>query len=433
LSGNLKTVLERKADEMRLDPRIPRGVLRRARRRRVSIAVVTGAVVTGVVVGGLVGGRLLLEATATGTRETRPALPPSSSFYPYIYPETRELFETTLDEVSQGSMQLWTTPEGAAHLFAVNVLGWEPEDVEVEVQGATAVIRNPALPEAARFEGGLATTLLLSQIPEVDPAIYVVEAATAEFMDVEPVGRDGDIGSSGELAFRGRLAMVPDQATVVLSHVDPEGQTTTASSPVEPDGTFEVAVDTPSGIDPSSLVSIAVQDGSGRTLALTSARIISPELALSGPTMVELEPIQALPGPVAETRDRLLAAAESGDWEALRSLIPPDGFSFTFGEENDPIAYWQRLEREGVPILSHLRALLSVVAADNGDWWVWPATAAKDPTEWTPEDAYILGELVDGGVLTEEEREDYLRFGYYYGWRIGIDHEGTWRFFIAGD
>jgi hypothetical protein len=65
--------------------------------------------------------------------------------------------------------------------------------------------------------------------------------------------------------------------------------------------------------------------------------------------------------------------------------------------------------------------------------WVWPAPAGKDPAEWTREDEAILGQLVDAGVLTEDERSDYLLRGYYYGWRIGIDQEGIWRFYVAGD
>jgi hypothetical protein len=386
--------------------------------------------VAGAVVGAVVGGRLILDATATRTREIQPAHPPST-YVPFIYPETREQFETTQEQVSRGSSPLWTEPEGVARLFAVNVLGWDPEDVAVETHGDTALIRNPALPQAARFEGGLGTTLHLARIPETDPAIYVVLAAQTEFMSVEPLGPDEDIGSGGTLAFRGSLALVPDEATVVLSHVDAGGRTMEASSPVGTDGTFEVAVDAPSGVGPSSLVSIAVLDGSGRTLALTSTRIDSP--VVTGTETTVSEPTQWLPRPVAETRERILAAAESGDWEALRALVPADGFTFTFGGEDDPIAYWQRLEREGVPVLDNLQALLSVVAVFNGDAWVWPAPAGKDPTEWTREDRYILGQLVDTGVITEAERRDYQRFGFYYGWRIGIDREGVWRFYVAGD
>ena len=55
-----------------------------------------------------------------------------------------------------------------------------------------------------------------------------------------------------------------------------------------------------------------------------------------------------LPPAVAETHAALLEAAESGDYEALRPLLPASGFSYTFGGEvqGGPIAYWQLLERQ---------------------------------------------------------------------------------------
>ena len=57
----------------------------------------------------------------------------------------------------------------------------------------------------------------------------------------------------------------------------------------------------------------------------------------------------ALPEAVEETRAQLLEAAASGNYEALRPLIPTEGgFTYTFGGPVDggPIAYWQQLERE---------------------------------------------------------------------------------------
>ena len=55
-----------------------------------------------------------------------------------------------------------------------------------------------------------------------------------------------------------------------------------------------------------------------------------------------------LPRAVAETHAALLAAAEEGDYEALRPAIP-DQFSYTFGlpDEGGPIAYWQGVEEGG--------------------------------------------------------------------------------------
>jgi len=145
------------------------------------------------------------------------------------------------------------------------------------------------------------------------------------------------------------------------------------------------------------------------------------------------EATQALPAPVAETREAILAAAAAGDWDALGGLIPGDGFTHSFGGQTDPVAYWQRLEEEGTDVRSILRALFSVTAVRDRSMWVWPAPAGKQPSEWTEEDEAILGELVAEGVLTPQERRDYLRFGFYYGWRAGIERDGTWRFFVAGD
>ena len=72
-----------------------------------------------------------------------------------------------------------------------------------------------------------------------------------------------------------------------------------------------------------------------------------------------------LPAAVEQTRARLLEAAETGDYEALRELIPDSGFKYTFGDAVDdgPIAYWQELERttEQRPI-AQLAAVLCRIA-----------------------------------------------------------------------
>jgi hypothetical protein len=431
VNPDLRTLLERKADEMRLDASIPDRVVRRARRRRVSTALVAGAVAAGLVAGVVVSARLLLEETRMAPR-VRPANP-TARFYPFIYPATREELETTQDQVSRGSVPMWTEAEGVAHLFAVNVLGWDPEDVAVEVAGDTVVVRNPALPQAARFEGGLGTTLHLVRVPGSDPPIYAVVAAVAEVIEAEPVGPDAELGADGTLSFRGRVAFVPEEAMVALSVEDAQAGRAEALSAVRPDGTFLVQVEAPAELGPDTRVSIALLDGARRTLALTSSRISTP-VAGGGQSRTS-EATQALPAPVAETREAILAAvaAPTGDWDALRDLIPGDGFTYSFGGQTDPVAYWQRLEEEGTDVRGILRALFSVTAVRDRGMWVWPAPAGKQSSEWTEEDEAILGELVAEGVLTPQERRDFLRSGFYYGWRAGIERDGTWRFFVAGD
>jgi hypothetical protein len=132
-----------------------------------------------------------------------------------------------------------------------------------------------------------------------------------------------------------------------------------------------------------------------------------------------------LPEPVAETHAALLAAAESGDYEALRPLIP-DEFSYTFGapEEDDPIAYWQELEEAGEESpIQILARILELPYTLSGGMYVWPFAFDKTEDELTRHERRLLGDLAA-----------YSGAGSgYLGWRAGIEPDGTWRFFIAGD
>ena len=139
---------------------------------------------------------------------------------------------------------------------------------------------------------------------------------------------------------------------------------------------------------------------------------------------------RGLPTEVEETRAALLAAARSGDYEALRPLVPESAFEYTFGGpvEGGPIAYWQQLERttDERP-LAALTAILELPYVLSRGYYVWP---------W----AYTVENRAD---LSEHERDllaplgtpDELVFDGtgYLGWRAGFEPDGTWAFFVAGD
>jgi hypothetical protein len=141
-------------------------------------------------------------------------------------------------------------------------------------------------------------------------------------------------------------------------------------------------------------------------------------------TVVQAEPV-GLPAAVAETHAALLAAAESGDYEELRPLIP-DEFSYTFGGpvEGGPIAYWRRVEQDSgelpIEILGRLLRMPYTLFAGT---YVWPFAYDKQQDELTPYERDILGDLADA----------FGEGSGYLGWRAGIEADGTWRFFIAGD
>ena len=137
-----------------------------------------------------------------------------------------------------------------------------------------------------------------------------------------------------------------------------------------------------------------------------------------------------LPGAVEKTRRALLAAAESGDYEEFRSLVPQAGFEYTFGSpvQGGPIGYWRELERTtGQRPLEALAQVLRMPYTLSRGLYVWPF-------------AYDVASLAD---LTTHERELLAPLGPldsvfvegtgYVGWRAGIRPDGTWVFFVSGD
>ena len=142
-------------------------------------------------------------------------------------------------------------------------------------------------------------------------------------------------------------------------------------------------------------------------------------------------PIEAS-GPPAEvetTRAALLAAAESGDYEALRPLIPDSGFTYAYGRpaEGDPIAFWQRLERTtGERPLETLAAILGMPYTLTRNY-VWPFAYAVDSAgDLSGCERKLLAPLGPSDTL-------FVPGTGYLGWRTGIAPNGTWTFFVAGD
>jgi hypothetical protein len=140
----------------------------------------------------------------------------------------------------------------------------------------------------------------------------------------------------------------------------------------------------------------------------------------------------ALPDPVAERRDDLMAAAATRNPEELRDLLPEGDFSFSFGAEGDPIAYWQERQAAGEDVMGILRRILELPPTTAGEGadsiYVWPFAYDRTYSSLSSAELVALEAAIGG-----EAMDTYAQTDDYYGYRVGIRADGRWVFFIAGD
>ena len=152
-------------------------------------------------------------------------------------------------------------------------------------------------------------------------------------------------------------------------------------------------------------------------------------VALGYALFADEEPPSTIPADVEETRVALLQAAESGDYEALRPLIS-DSFEYTFGSpvEGGPIEYCQRLEEEtNERPLESLAAILKMPYVLSRGYYVWPwAYTVESAGDLSEHEVELLEPLGPTSRL-------FPSGSGYFGWRAGVEPDGTWAFFVAGD
>jgi hypothetical protein len=134
-----------------------------------------------------------------------------------------------------------------------------------------------------------------------------------------------------------------------------------------------------------------------------------------------------LPEAVERKRQEVLAAAESGDHDAVAALADPDGFEYTFGGpvEGGPAEYWRQLEEEtDERPLEALAAVLKLPYTLSRGIYYWPFAFDKQADEITDYERELLQTIPGGSEVGESG---------YLGWRAGITPGGDWIFFVAGD
>jgi hypothetical protein len=147
--------------------------------------------------------------------------------------------------------------------------------------------------------------------------------------------------------------------------------------------------------------------------------------------------LSQLPEPVARTRERIVAAARTGELRRLVAVMQSGETLpiFSLGAGQDPITYWKSNypDSDGVEILATLIDILDTAAVhvDAGtpqEMYVWPYFARMSLRMLTPTQKVDLFKIVTGS-----DYKDMLAAGAYNFFRVGIGRDGAWRFFVTGN
>jgi hypothetical protein len=160
-----------------------------------------------------------------------------------------------------------------------------------------------------------------------------------------------------------------------------------------------------------------------------------PKPAAGGQSAGDLSHL--LPPAVLRTRERILAAARTGDLQALLAVMQASGSMpvFSHTQKQDPTAYWRESypDSEGVEILSILITLLEteparIEAGTPQETYVWPYFARLPLRSLTPAQKVELFRVVTGS-----DYRDMLERGRYVFYQVGIGPDGAWRYFLASE
>lgn len=168
----------------------------------------------------------------------------------------------------------------------------------------------------------------------------------------------------------------------------------------------------------------------------TVVALDSPESACSAATLsTDLRLQSQLPAAAAVTREAIVEAAVGCDYQALADLgdAGTQPFTYSFGDDGRPAAFWQQQEADGVPVLRFLVEMLRRPVASREvtatTQYVWPSAYAYESWAEVPRaDREALRP-----VYGDEALGRFAQFGSYLGYRVAISASGEWLFFVGGD
>ncbi|MCX5512317.1 hypothetical protein [Kaistia algarum] len=149
--------------------------------------------------------------------------------------------------------------------------------------------------------------------------------------------------------------------------------------------------------------------------------------------------LSKLPAPVKALRERILAAAKTGDINQLKPIIDsgahPPNLGADESQDKDPIAFLKSIsgDPDGREILAILSDVLDagyvhVEAGTPQEQYVWPYFARYPIDKLTPPQMVELFRIV-----TASDFDEMKGSGAYLFYHVGITPDGQWSEFQAGD
>lgn len=144
-----------------------------------------------------------------------------------------------------------------------------------------------------------------------------------------------------------------------------------------------------------------------------------------------------LPERVRKMRSEILAAARTGNIEAMRPVLESNELMPLVAHDTvaDPIAHWKQTsaDGEGREILAMLLNVLEagyvkLNAGKPDETYVWPYFAELPLDKLAPAQQVELYRIV-----SPDEVKTMKELGAYIHYRLGIGRDGTWHYFIAGN
>ena len=280
--------------------------------------------------------------------------------------------------------------------------------------------------------GGPATALTVEELP---PDGTSAAEAPITGQELVPQGREVESGDLPPLDASGDDPVEPaDGAAPPTEGGDEPAMSPGRSGEGTGQGDGEAAVDGPAGdADADRTGADAEPDGDDDPTVETEP---FPNDDESAP-----EPrydLDTLPRPVARMRELLLEAALAGDVDrvALLAGIGDEGAQLSLvpeGRDAGTILRQESGDGEGFETLAILAEVLEagyvvLDEGEEGELYLWPWFAAASLDGMTPEQKVAMFR-----ILTAADRDAMEEFGGYVFYRLGIDRDGIWRFFVAGD